>query len=274
MNQYDLISFDMDGTLLNSRQNISENTKKAINKAVSENKTVILSTGRSVSELQDYKKDLENVRYYICSSGAIIFDSFEEQIIYSNTIPSEIVTKIIEASKQYDTMIYIASNGYQMCNYSDVLRMEHFLLGKYKDLMLKTAVLLEDIITSFQNEMFPVEKLNLFCASAEIRESLHNILSPLPITMAYAEAASLEISPLHVSKAFGLQKLCDYLSISIEKTIAVGDSDNDIEIIKAAGLSIAMDNAFPHIKALCDVIVADNDHDGCAEAIEKYLLGK
>ena len=68
-------------------------------------------------------------------------------------------------------------------------------------------------------------------------------------------------------------QLCEYLGIPVEETIAVGDADNDIEVLKTAGLAIAMGNAAEHVKAIADVMVADCDHDGCAEAIGKYLLG-
>lgn len=273
MSKYDLISFDMDGTLLNSRKNISPKTSEAIDKAISAGKTVILATGRAPSELLDYKRELKSIRYYICSSGAVLFDSFKEHIVFSKSIPKDTVLKILDAVAQIDAMIYISSNGQHMFNYRDSLNMEHFLLGQYKDQMLRTAVLHEDIAAAYRKDPFPVEKLNLYCASAEIRDSINNLLSPLPITRAYTEESFLEMSPPNISKAFGLQELCRQLSIPIEKTIAVGDSDNDAEILKIAGLSVAMDNAFSPIKDLCDVTVADNDHDGCAEAIEKYLFG-
>ena len=87
-----------------------------------------------------------------------------------------------------------------------------------------------------------------------------------------AESASLEISAAGVDKGKGLLKLCEYLGLSPEKTIAVGDADNDVAILKTAGLSVAMGNALPQIRELSDVSVADCNHDGCAEAIEKYLL--
>lgn len=63
-----------------------------------------------------------------------------------------------------------------------------------------------------------------------------------------------------------------HLGISIEETIVVGDADSDKEAIEVAGLSVAMGNAKESIKEISDVIVSDNDHDGCAEVIEKYLL--
>jgi hypothetical protein len=90
--------------------------------------------------------------------------------------------------------------------------------------------------------------------------------------MAFSEIASLEISAQKVDKGIGLKKLCEYLGISIDETIAVGDGYNDLEALKAAGLSIAMGNAVEEIKEIADVVVADCDHDGCAQAIEQYLI--
>ena len=71
----------------------------------------------------------------------------------------------------------------------------------------------------------------------------------------------------------GLEKLCEYLDLPLKQTIAVGDADNDTMALKTAGLAVAMGNATGPIRELADVIVADCDHDGCAEAIDKYLLG-
>lgn len=274
MGRYDLIALDMDGTLLTSGQVISQASRTAIDKAVSRGKTVVISTGRSPSELRDYKKEFENIRYYICENGAVIYDSKEERILDAQPIPAEMVEELMKIAEERDVMIYVSSNGQHMCTRSDALRMEDFQLGKFKDMILRTAFLHDDMIASYRKKPFPVEKLNLFSVSAEKREELKEELKRLPLTVVYAEETSLEISPLHMSKAAGLRKLCEYLQIPLDKTIAVGDSDNDAEMLRMAGLSAAMGNARPYIKELCDVVVADNNHDGCAEAIEKYLLGQ
>ncbi|WP_243114326.1 MULTISPECIES: HAD hydrolase family protein [Blautia] len=74
-------------------------------------------------------------------------------------------------------------------------------------------------------------------------------------------------------KGIGLSRLCEYLHIPLSQTIVVGDADNDAAALQAAGLPVAMANAKDRIKALADVItMQDNDHDGCAEVIQKYLL--
>ena len=90
--------------------------------------------------------------------------------------------------------------------------------------------------------------------------------------LANAETTSLEISAKNTTKGLGLQKLCEHLGISIDEAIAVGDADNDLDVLKRAGLSVAMGNANDNVKKIADVVVEDCDHDGCVQAIEKYLL--
>ena len=89
---------------------------------------------------------------------------------------------------------------------------------------------------------------------------------------AFSQANSLEISPKSVSKGIALEDLCGLLGIPIERCIAVGDSGNDLEMLRAAGLGIAMGNASPDAVDASDVTVADNNHGGCAEAVYDYLL--
>ena len=94
MNRYDLIAFDMDGTLLDSNHQITQNSLDAIDAAVDAGKTVILSTGRSLSELKDYRQTLKNVRYFICESGALLVDTLDDSIIHSEQIAPAAVREI------------------------------------------------------------------------------------------------------------------------------------------------------------------------------------
>lgn len=84
----------------------------------------------------------------------------------------------------------------------------------------------------------------------------------------------LELSPAAVDKGIGLEMLCKYLNIPVEETIVVGDSFNDLPILRKAGLSVAVANAREQVRELCDVMVTDNEHDGVREAIETYLMAE
>ena len=82
------------------------------------------------------------------------------------------------------------------------------------------------------------------------------MLKALPLTFAFAETTSLEMTPKGVSKGSGLTILAKHLGVDLEAVIAVGDADNDREMLETAGLAVAMGNAIDSIKTIADVITA------------------
>ena len=163
MDKYDLIAFDMDGTLLTSNNTVSGSSRKAISQAVDTGKKVVICSGRAVSAVELYKEsDLRDVRYYICENGALLYDSVEKVIMSATVIPEKVVSEIIDLVEQSDCMVIVASNGHNQSTRKDVKRMEHFYAERYKELQFKTGILHEDICSSYRAEKFPVEKLNIY----------------------------------------------------------------------------------------------------------------
>lgn len=270
MSKYKLIAFDMDGTLLNSQKEISKPTVIALNKAINYKKYVVLSTGRAIVELSDYKDELSNLQYGICESGALVYDFKNQKIIHQDTIPLPIIKKILDIACHKDIMIHLLTNGNSVICKDDLDKMKKYNMDIYKPMFTRVATTIEDICDYAKKNK--VEKINLYHTTPDDRKKTYETLKNLPLSFALAETTSLEITSLNVTKAKGLKVLCNYLNIDIAESIAVGDSNNDLDILKTAGLAIAMNNANDNIKSVCDIIVNDNDHDGCKEAIENYLL--
>ena len=107
---------------------------------------------------------------------------------------------------------------------------------------------------------------------AEDRDAAIASLAGEDVNIVCCEKHSIEITHASVTKGTGLLALAAQLGIPAEETIAVGDADNDLPMLRAAGLGVAMGNANENARAASDVTVADNDHDGCAEAIRRFLL--
>ena len=167
-------------------------------------------------------------------------------------------------------MIHFFSNGRSIVSKKDISNMDKYQMSIYQPMFKRVATTVDDIIDYAKNH--PIEKINLYHQNEAARAETFEKLKDLSLSFAFAETTSLEISPSNVTKGKGLIKLCDFLDIELSKTIAVGDADNDLDVLKTAGLAVAMKNANDNVKKICDVIVADNDHDGCKEAIEKYLI--
>ena len=275
MKKYELIAFDMDGTLLNSKKEIDESSLDAIKYATEKGKIVILSTGRCPSQLQMYVNDIPNLRYLNCLSGAIVYDLKEQKYIYTKTMPFETVKTLMEITKGHDVMIELLyKETFVQKNQCNII--EEYGMGVYKEQYQKWAMKMDNLVEDFLKAPFEVGKVNFYTRTPEERDIVFKkiIDANLEVETAYAETTSIEISSKNTDKSVGLEKLCEYLNIPIEKTIAVGDADNDIGIFKKAGLKIAMGNANKNIKALADVIVKDCNNGGCSQAIYDYLLAK
>ena len=269
---YRLIAFDMDGTLLDSNKRILPSSVAAIKKAQELGKIVCLSTGRCLPELRDFLAENPYIRYVIGDSGAYIYDSINRQFLDTTLIPVETAVEIMNRLEGIDAMIHLHTES-SIVQRSHVMEMDKYGMGVYQGMFLKICNMREDIRKEYLASPFPLFKFNTYCKSREDRNEVRRRVSDLNLEMADAEAGSFEMSPGGVTKGSGLSKLCSLLDIPLSETIAVGDADNDLPVLETAGMGIAMGNSNRHILNIAAAIVQDNDSGGCAEAIEKYLLG-
>lgn len=271
MSRYGLIALDMDGTLLNSEKKISQATQVAIQEVFAAGKEVVLSTGRCVAELDEYFPQLPGIRYLICTSGALVYDLKQQREIYSQKIAPRTVLQILQAGQLEECMEHLLTMD-SIVQSDKVSSMERYNLAHHQPMFQRVATKVPYLYAYYLQNPIPVEKAVLHHATEEGRERSRQRLKHLALELVDSEVTSLECSARGVTKGMGLAKLCEYLKFPIEETIAVGDSDNDIDMLKRAGFSIAMGNAKENVKNICDVIVEDCDHDGCVRAIQKYLL--
>ena len=269
--EYKLIAFDMDGTFLNSNKEIPIENIEAVKRAVKENKIVAISTGRGLSELKMVREKLPEIHYMIMTSGTMVYDFKENKEIYSNQLSIEEIRKILEVSKNRDILVHFLSQKAVM-EKDKGHRVKDYGMGVYQPMYNEVCTFVEDIYEYFEHHPSTLEKVNLYHQTKEDREITYGLLKDLDLSLKKAESGSLECSAKNINKGTGLKKLCEYLKIDIEETIAVGDANNDLEILEEAGLSIAMGNASDEIKRKADVVVSDHDHLGCVEAIDQYLL--
>ena len=271
MSNYKLIAFDMDGTLLDSQKQVRQDSLDMIARAVNAGKIVTLSTGRGVPELTAYREILKDIQYIIGVSGALVINAKTNREIYSCPLPDDTVQKILHEVQDIDVMIHMLSME-SVVQKDTICHMADYHMGIYQNMFQKIAVTPDDIRAYYRQTSAPLYKLNLYFRNQDERTIVEKRLTPLGLPLVYSEATSLECSAPGVSKGNGLKKLCEYLDIPIEQTIAVGDADNDLDILHQAGLAVAMGNSNENVKAIADVIVKDNDHGGCAQAIAEYLL--
>lgn len=269
--KYKLIAADMDSTALNSKKELTPRTVAAMEKAIQQGKHVLFSTGRSISLVRPYIEQVRGMRYAVTGSGASVLDLAAGKKLLYKTIDPETVKHIAACAAGYVMPIFFVedktySSAWCVDNCAD------FGLKAYEPIYRQCMDMVDDAFVEFMADPKPVEKLNLFFAEDGAAELVYEQIKTLPVSFTSRTAYSLEINAAGVSKANGLRALCDHIGIDMSECIAIGDAQNDEEMLAAAGLKAAMANGSERVKAIADVIAPDCDSDGVAAIIEQYLL--
>ncbi len=261
-----LVALDLDGTLLRSDKTISARTLQTIQTAREQGVIVAIATGRMYSTARAYGKllglgDMPMVLY----AGGLIQTVETGKKLYEKTIPVEDARTLLAMAKE---------QGWQMQTYiDDVLRaaVSDCWVQGYERKTGAQAVICGD---AFYQPQGPCNKILSRGPHEELLQRKAYIDAHMPgkLQVLFSEDTFLEIMPTEVDKGRGLQRLADLFGVSIEETMAVGDSQNDIDMLKAAGLSVTMENAHDEIKKIAGYVTASNDEDGVAQAIEKFVL--
>lgn len=271
---YAIAALDMDGTLLNSHHETTPYTREVIRRAAEAGKVVALSTGRCMSELKDHVRQLDAIRYIICENGACIYDAKKMESIRTIPIPEEEVEFLLGVMERYDAVPQMFIENQSCLGVAFEKDLAPYHMAYFRSVFEAGSIFEADLFDLWRKKRSSVEKINLYMKNVEERAMFYKELEGHPLVAADSIGIGVEISAAGVDKGCGLKMLCEHLNVPLAQSMAVGDGGNDIEIIRTAGLGVAMGNAIDEIKALADVITDDNDHDGAAKAIEKYMLSE
>ncbi len=282
--KYELIALDMDGTLLDSGQRITPRAKAAVGEILAHGKQVVFATGRCRPQLEEYLECFPQMRYLICENGACVCDLKTGEDLFRRALPQQQVLHVMDAVEKEDVLAAFFIGNRSFMDRRTFLRMEEFGLESYRAVFAKSAVWVEDLFSFYRDRPLEVEKIALFFPSGNLnaRDGLHRRaqacarvqerIHSLPVTMAVSASGNMEITGEGVNKGTGLKLLCGHLGLPLSQTAAVGDGENDRELLRLAGLAVAMENASASIRAAAAVTVPDCDHDGAAVAMERYML--
>ena len=288
---YKLIAIDLDGTLLNSYGLISEENKKAIKKAQEEGANVVLSSGRSTSSVKNLAEELGGNKYIICGNGSLIYDLQKEEIIYDKFIDKNKVLQIIQICEQnsiyynvYTEDMVIAKN---LSNNVLFYHQENANKPENKKTKINLVDNIYDYVKNLENEnilKFTISDQSNIIFNSIIKK-IRKIKNIDVLDVAHmsrkiiktgTEEVSLEyyyteITSENVDKWIAISWLADKLNINKEEIMAIGDNINDKMMIENAGMGVAMGNSVPYIQEIADKVVANNNEDGVAEAVEICL---
>ena len=265
-----LIAVDMDGTLLRTDKTVDPRTADDIRTAIEKGLQIAYCTGRGTAEMRNAFRDLPMIRYAILTSGAVVYDCAEDKFIYQNGIVHPYIEQIVDIADRYSAMPHFLTDRESIIAEKDVSHMADFHMGIYQPMFQKIARRVKNMAAEGMRHK-AIAKINIYFRSVEDRNENYEVLKHLPLQVTLSENTTLEMTAPETNKGTGLERLADYLRIPISQTAAIGDNYNDIDMLKAAGFSVAMGNAAAGIRELCDYVTADNDHNGVGQAI-RFIL--
>lgn len=264
---YKMIVLDLDDTLLKNDGTISRKTKKTPKKAQEDGVKVVLASGRPTFAIESVANALELEKYggYIISyNGARIIECKSRKELYAANITREEVQELYQMSQENEAYIqtYIGDNiiASQSNKFTDI----------EKQITGMEIIIPDDFSSYVQQEVVKVIVLQ----EPERLKELEKQWKPLvenKLYMTISKPFFLEFMNLEVDKGKSILRLGKMLGIDAEEIIAIGDSYNDITMIQAAGLGVAMGNAVETVKEIANYITEDNEHDGVAAVVEKFI---
>ena len=264
MKKYKLIAIDMDGTLLTSDKKILEETKKDLHYAKENGTTVCICTGRGYPAIKRYIDEIELEMPLILYNGSRIRMSDNSRVIYNQVIDQDVAMKV------YD--VIEAHNG--TCCFWKEDKLYFNKMDEYTNYYLKLTGISPIIVSSKEKELFSnINKFIWFATPEYLEEVKSNILVNVSgIDYFKSHSSLLEIVPPDVNKGHTLSELGKILGINQDEIIAIGDEENDLSMIKYAGLGVAMANAKPIVKENANYITLSNDENGVGEVIKKFII--
>lgn len=272
-----LVLLDLDGTLLDSRKQLPEVNRLALERAAANGITIVPASGRVYGGMPEAVRALPFVRYVIESNGARVYDAVQREIIHRAEIPLDLARRVYD---YLDTLpviydCYLDGEGYMDRRQYD--RIGEFIPDPFLAYQVRAARRpVEDFRGFLASRGQPLQKMQMFFLerdrSLRCRE-FENISRRFPrLTVTSAIDNNIELNIQDATKGNAMILLCHHLGISPRDAMAIGDQSNDLTMLRAAGLAVAMDNGDNRLKAEADYVTGTNDEGGVAQALERFVL--
>lgn len=270
--EYKLIVTDMDGTLLNSKGEVSEENVSALKELRDRGIHVAIATGRIYTTARVYAKHLGLLTPIICCNGAMVKNLENDKEIYTNPMSKEDCLKVIDICREHGLYFHFYSDD---TIYGEKLENKMLYFSEWgKTLDEEDRIKIELVKDSKEViERETIYKFGIQDDNVELLNRIANVInSTLDVEAHKSLSNMLDIMNKGVTKGKAIENLASSLGVKQEEIIAIGDNENDLSMITYAGLGVAMGNAEEKVKAASDYITDTNDNHGVAKVVKKFML--
>ena len=268
MGDYKFLALDIDGTVTNSKKEITPAVKAEIRRLQEADIPVALVSGRPAPGIRHVAAELDFSQYncYILAfNGGKIIDARDDRVVYSQTIPIELAHEVCRAAKDYDVEV-VTYRGDEIISTNP--QNQYTRIEAYVTHMPVRGVedMEKELDYAPDKFLFVGEPMYLQSILPEVQRRFEDRLN-----IFRSEPFFMEIVPLGIDKAKSLDRLLGTMGLNSSQLVACGDGFNDVSMVNFAGMGVAMANACAETKAVANYIAPSNDEDGVAEAIKRFF---
>ncbi len=268
---YKMIATDLDGTFLNSKMEITPENDRAISALQERGVLLVPASGRAFYELDEALRENPLLRYYICSDGSVVFDKKTGKRDTA-CMDRALAAKVFDIFEEYQVFLVIHCDAYSFVDAERMAQptLRHYRISPYYgSLMVQRNRLIKNF-RDFYRSREEIELISGFFHSDEEMAECRKRMEALEgVQVVSSEPGTFEVISSRAGKGNGILKLAKILEMDPSQIIAAGDSANDLSMLSAAGLSLAVANAWDEVKAAADQVICSND-----EHIAQYILEK
>lgn len=287
---YKLVAIDLDGTMLNKYGIITEKTKEIISKVQEKNVEVMIASGRAITSVKRFAKEIKSKKYFISGNGAITYDVENNKILYENILKKQKALQIIKICEEnsiyyniytengiiaknlnYNTLYYYKDNltkPDENRTHINLVEDIYNYIDEKDEKILKIMICDEhkSVFNSIVRRLKEISEIEVLEVSHMSRKIIKQGTEEIALEYFYTE-----VSAKDVDKWNALEEVIKLMNISKEEVLTIGDNANDVKMIKNAGLGIAMGESAPYVKKCADKITLNNDEDGVAVALKEIF---
>ena len=270
-----IILLDLDGTLLTHDKQLSPGNRAALERAAAMGIWIVPSTGRFYQGMPAVVRELPFVRYAVTINGAQVYDGKEDAVLHRAEIAPAAAERVFDRLDALPVIYDCFLDGWGYMDARHYAQIDRFIADPRVNRMVKDLRRpVEDFRAFIRRENRPLQKIQMFFRDLDRRrEALEVLPRDLPdMAVTSSIPNNIEINDSAATKGEGLRFLCRRLGVDIRDTMAFGDGSNDMTMIRAAGIGVAMANADPALRAAADFVTDTNDADGVAKAIARFCF--
>ena len=268
-----LITLDLDGTLLNSKKELSPENAAALQWAADQGIEIVPTTGRFYGGMPEVIRNLPYLHYAITINGAQVYDVLNDVGIAKAEIPVERAVELMAWLDQFPVIYDCFMDNWGWMTRSLQEKADEFAPNEHYAKMLKELRTPVDELKVFLTERgHDIQKSQFFAKDMDLRARLmEEIPQRFPgLIVSSAVVNNVEINDRNAHKGNAIRQLAQHLGLEMRQVLAFGDGSNDITMLQEAGIGVCMENGLDSVKAIADYITDSCDEDGVAKAIYRF----